>query len=211
MNRGDIAAAFGRLREWWSKGDFQRRTANATVLLAIGTFLLALFGIIQLMLFRSQERHQLRAYVGVIIKLTPSVNPFVPPQVPQIDFDVRNSGMTPAYDVTHISAADLMSYPLPKDFDFSKAQPAIGSSPEPITIFPGTLDNLGIEAKTSRAFTPDELASVATGTQKRVYFWGTVNYRDAFGEYHFTHFCLGYYGTVASIRHEPCERHNDAD
>ncbi len=47
---------------------------------------------------------------------------------------------------------------------------------------------------------------------KRYYVWGTVNYEDAFGDPHFTNFCVGFYNlTVSGVQREPCNDHNDSD
>ena len=49
-----------------------------------------------------------------------------------------------------------------------------------MTIFPGTLDNLGIEISAERTLTADEFSGLSAGRAKRLCFWGTVRYRDAF-------------------------------
>jgi hypothetical protein len=44
----------------------------------------------------------------------------------------------------------------------------------------------------------------------RVYIYGTIQYRDAFGCWHYTNFCVWYTG-IASPEVTACARDNDAD
>ena len=154
------------------------------------------------------EERQLRAYVGVVLTKSVSTNPFVPPTVPEIHFDIRNSGATPAFEVTHESWGSICDHPLATQFDFSPTR--LTTIAEPITIFPGTVDNLGIQIRLKRSLTDEEFTSIVTGDSKRLCFWGTVSYRDTFRRKWFTNFCYGYFANAAKTTYEPCERHNDA-
>jgi hypothetical protein len=158
---------------------------------------------------RDGERRQLRAYVGVTVIPLPTPNPFIPPAVPNVTFGIRNSGATPAYDVSHSSAVGFCDYPLAADTRFPEQ--ALPLPPEPMTIFPGTLDNLGIEISAERTLTADEFSGLSAGRAKRLCFWGTVRYRDAFEGRHYTNFCYSYYGTAETMHREACQKHNDAD
>jgi hypothetical protein len=82
---------------------------------------------------------------------------------------------------------------------------------EPITVFPGTIDNLEIAISLSRPMTPNEFSSIAGGNSKRLCFWGTIYYTDAFEQRRHTNFCYSYFGTPDRIEHQACEAHNDAN
>jgi hypothetical protein len=156
---------------------------------------------------RDTEERELRAYIGIVVVDFTGPNTFVPPNYPSVHFNVRNYGSTPAHSVTHEGAIKSCAYPLPKNFDF--AIPAVATSPEPITVFPGTPDNLGIEATSDRALTPAEFAEIGIGNN-RVCFFGTVHYWDVFGFKWYSNYCYSFFGTAVNIRHEACERHNEA-
>jgi hypothetical protein len=161
---------------------------------------------------RDQEQRQLRAYVGILIRDLGTTNPFAPPRIPTVSFDYKNSGSTPAYHVTHESGASLCDHPLPIDFPFSVIHETLAKQPDrPITIFPGTITNLGITTSTSGPLTPAMFAAIADGQTIRVCFWGTILYDDAFGYPRYTNYCYSYFGTVETITHETCEQHNDAN
>jgi hypothetical protein len=157
---------------------------------------------------RTAER-QLRAYVGITLPEDgPATSSFVPPAIPTIRLGIRNSGQTPAYDVEYSAIVDIRAYPLN---DFS-GPPATNPS-NPITLFPGTFAlSWGMTIRPKRALTDEEVVSIQDGKSKRLYFWGTIKYRDAFNKPRWTTFCLGFYAVSSkSHQYEPCNRHNEAD
>jgi len=200
------SSPWSKFRRWWKD---EKVIAYATLLLALGTIALAVLSRIQITDFREQERRQLRAYIGVI--LTPlKVNSFVLPNHPSVAFNVRNAGVTPAYDVTYQGESGVEAFPLPTKFGFPLE--SLSTKPTPITLVPRTtLSELGIDLTANRPLTSDEFKQLETGQIIRAYFWGTVWYRDAFNEPHYTNFCVDYYGTATDIHHDVCDRHNDAD
>jgi hypothetical protein len=155
------------------------------------------------------EKRQIRAYVGVVAQKFEGGNPFIPPAIPEVHFNLRNFGTTPAFEVLHRSGTAICDYPLPAQMDFAPDTDT-KTRPEPITIFPGTIDNIGIYIPGKRALTSEELNSISTGENKRICFWGTVSYKDTFGYSWYTNFCYSYFGTTLKVTHEACEGHNDA-
>jgi len=153
------------------------------------------------------EKRQLRAYVAVFISEGNHENTFQPPATPAVHFDVRNSGITPAYETTHLSGVNMCDYPLPKNFNFTTPDPP--TPPTPMTVFSG-VNNVGMTITSKRRLTSDEYQGIANG-KRRVCFWGTVRYADAFNEIHFTNFCNYFYGTANTIINEACEQHNDSN
>jgi hypothetical protein len=88
-----------RSSQWW--GDHHRRTADATVLLALGTIALATFSLIQICDLRDQEQRRLRAYVtsnggGATVSIEPITNKILMHGAVRL----HNSGGTPAYNLT---------------------------------------------------------------------------------------------------------------
>jgi hypothetical protein len=159
---------------------------------------------------RLSSERQLRAYVGVI---PPSddqvVNAFLPPASPLVRLTPKNFGVTPAYGAELLSGMGVAPYPLPKTFTYPIQK--IDTPPNPITIYPGTFDIAGIVADAARPLTQDEIASIQDGKNKRLYVWGAITYKDAFGKSHFTHFCIGFYNlTPTRVQREPCNDHNDS-
>ena len=153
----------------------------------------------------------MRAYVGVVPPADNQVaNAFIPPVKPLIRLTPRNFGLTPAYEAQHSTGMGIAAFPLPKTFNYPIQK--IDTPPNPITIYPGPLDLAGIVADGERALTQDEVASIQDGKSKRLYVWGTIIYKDAFGDPHFTNFCIGFYNlTLKQVQREPCNDHNNSD
>jgi hypothetical protein len=165
----------------------------------------------QIKISQDTEHRQLRAYVGFV---PPSdnqiVNSFIPPAKPTIRLNPRNFGQTPAYKAKISSNIAVEDFPLPKTFAFPLVRGL--NPPNPITIFPGTFDIAGIFADADRPLTQEELIAIQDGKRKRLYVWGTLDYEDAFGDLHFTNYCLDFYGvTEKQVQREPCSDHNDSN
>jgi hypothetical protein len=193
-------------KKWWKDTAHILQTAT---LLFVGAYTVITYCLLQTS--QDTERRQLRAYVGASTGDSPTISSMYPPALPSLTVYIKNTGQTPAYQVTHLSGAAVGPYPLPKTFDFSNTmQP--DDLPEPITVFPGRLEGIAIEITSNRALSDDEINGLATGKNKRLYFWGTVTYQDAFSASRYTNFCFGYYAiTTTGIRHDACERHNDSN
>jgi hypothetical protein len=157
------------------------------------------------------EKRQLRAYIGVVPPTDNQIiNRFIPPEKPIVHLAPRNFGLTPAYNALTNSGMNLEPYPLPPAFDYPIEKGTF--QPNKITIYPGAFDIAGIIADAGRALTDQEIAAIQDGLHQRLYVWGTVTYDDAFGDHHFTNFCIGFYGLTAQhVQREPCEQHNDSN
>jgi hypothetical protein len=74
------------------------------------------------------------------------------------------------------------------------------------------LDLAGILADADRALTTDEIASIQDGKYFRLGLSGTIKYKDAFGDFHYTNSCLSFYNlTTTAVQREPCDDHNDSN
>jgi hypothetical protein len=163
----------------------------------------------QLWVIRDQEKRQLRAYIGIIIPKPFLQSTPLPPAIPTVKFDVRNYGQTPAYSVLQWAGVGIKNYPISKGVEFSILPQTI---PHPVTIFPGTFDNVGITIPAERELTSDEMNSIGDGSAKRLYFWGTIRYVDIFGDRHYTNYCVGVFAlTTGAVKYDPCNVHNEAD
>jgi hypothetical protein len=102
-------------------------------------------------------------------------------------FEVRmilaNTGHTPADEVNYRAVADVLPFPLPDDFTFSMPDIQITSGG---VLGPQQVFTMG--AFVDRMYTDEEIAEISTGTVKRLYIYGTVRYRDAFGSDRYTNF-----------------------
>jgi hypothetical protein len=157
-------------------------------------------------LAKATER-QLRAYISVRTERVVEQNedfgqPFV------VLPDCTNDGQTPAHDVCYNARADVLPYPLPDDFDFpmKPEQAAITS-----TAVVGPRGSFQIGAVLDRFCDRNEIGQLIHGKTRRLYCYGTVRYRDAFGEIRHTNFCqsiqLRSDGTPLG---ENTKHHNDA-
>lgn len=166
-------------------------------------------------LAENTAKRQLRAYLGIVIPKDGPTNGLLPPVTPEVRLGFKNAGQTPAHEVTHLSGGDIRPYPMPKDNNFTISPPETPNSP--VTALPGVLDPYGIAVIRSRPFTPEEIAKIQDGKTARFYVWGTLVYRDVFGDLHKTNYCFGFYNplrispTQITVQYDPCNIHNDSD
>ena len=129
-----------------------------------------------------------------------------------VTLNLRNSGQTPAYNVTHFRGMNIGVYPLPADYDFSLIIPGRGSQSNPLTIFPGTAESGELNISRTTRLSESEIESLKSGESVRLYAWGTINYEDSFGKHHYTNFCFSFFSlTNKSVSYEHCNSHNDAN
>jgi len=156
---------------------------HTNTLTVFGTFILAGIVLVQLIDARRSNERQLRAYVSVsFLGLVPqdrAVNYFFEPRVVLI-----NTGNTPAYDMYQRSAADILPVPLPANFTFPLPAEDAGASSGIL----GPKQNFIISAALNRLLSDEEITEVSTTTNRNIYIWGTIKYRDAFGVDRFTNF-----------------------
>ena len=80
--------------------------------IAVFTLLLFVIGGIQFELGRKTARRQLRAYVR--LSQTSSI-PSTRPITVEFDAQLRNDGLTPAFEVSHRMGIELITYPIPTE------------------------------------------------------------------------------------------------
>lgn len=159
--------------------------AFLTLVLAIGTLFLWLA---TRRLVRGSEKtaeRQLRAYVfpfhNKIEKFDTS---------PLVNVGFKNSGQTPAYDVTVWTVVGIAAYPFankpeqPINIQKSQKSGHIGPGAEMHTI-----------CKLGRSVTTSETTAVTAGTAA-LYVYGELTYQDAFGKPRFTHVCFFHGGSA---------------
>lgn len=96
-----------------------------------------------------------------------------------------NTGHTPAYNVTYKAKADILPYPLPKDFSLPSLDDRTGYTAGVL----GPQQNFILNAWVEGDFFEDgEAEEIKRGRGRRLCIWGTVTYEDIFGEKKYTNF-----------------------
>jgi hypothetical protein len=186
-----------------------------TGVLAVATIILATFTIDLAFTSRRTAKRQLRAYVAARAISVYGFGPNIPVK---IGFSMTNHGQTPAYDVSHAAAIEILPHPLPPNFQL----------PTPIIPTPASFvlhPNASFEAVivTATAFNAVQINMVTSNNGFRIYLYGTVRYRDAFDERRETAFCVSVVPSenLLAISHGPpfppvklafhaSEQHNEA-
>ena len=193
-------------------------------ILAFGTIMIAVFTYVlyratnklwdagerQLAHLENTAQRQLRAYI--VTKIS-EVRP--PRSAPNNHVAVRitilNTGQTPAYKVRVASRTRLTEYPFPAGFDFTVP---FGDDPSEGTLGPQEdVENDGRSDPMSE-IEWGQLCNAQTGNQQ-LCTWGTVVYRDTFGKWQHTSFCVRHLfertGPESSeLMTHTCKEHNDA-
>jgi hypothetical protein len=119
---------------------------------------------------------------------------------------VKNTGHTPAQAVSFGCKAQIFDFPLPANIDLTlpvernEASGHIASGQQ--HYIRGWLDDL---------IGDDEIAEITKGNTRKLYVYGTVYYRDIFGEEHHTNFCqFGMWDLGGNFSTVNAFRHNDA-
>jgi hypothetical protein len=119
---------------------------------------------------------QLRAYISMKTKEgIPSR--FDPVAGPIVYFDLKNTGQTPAFELTHWIRAAIG----PADYDGPFEMGESAPEPAPLTLAPQAVINLGT---TGPAPLGNDAARFAAG-QIAAFIFGEIRYRDAFGHQRF--------------------------
>jgi hypothetical protein len=154
-------------------------------------------------LAKDTAERQLRAYVYVL----------PPPQgIPNAVADglqravvaVRNSGQTPAYQMQFRGNFGFGPYPAPTNPTFREG-PYGGA----MVLNPATELTTGAVISTEEKFSQADLDSIVDGKTRRLYIFGSVIYKDAFGKDRVTEFCFAYYGKGPVLTSmDYCGQHN---
>jgi hypothetical protein len=133
--------------------------------------------------------------------------------VAKIIIGIKNTGQTPAYDLRTLSRTRLYDYPFPPDFDFTLIS---GEDPSVGLLGPGEDTETGAD---SEPLSGDDWLEIRHGDEnRRLCTYGTVTYRDAFGDKQYTNFCVSHVfeitplpgGEKIAIVSRTAARHNDA-
>lgn|GEM_PF-1201359 len=149
---------------------------------------------------------QMRAYLianwGAIVEQDSTTNYRFEPRML-----LFNTGFTPGYEVSYRAHADVLSFPLPDDFDFPMPDLPLGSAS---TLGHG--QSFIMAAVVDRLYSDAEISEIKSGKKKRLYIYGTANYKDAFGVNRYTNFCQSVLwlkgGSSMGVY---TRRHNDAN
>lgn len=159
---------------------------------------------------RDTAKRQLRAYITVdIVKCD---DPETKDGIFVFHLEFKNTGQTPAHDLKIITVTDIFDFPLPSTFEFS-----IPSLDNPSTVVLGSQQATHAEGR-SDPMTPITWRQLlSSGSGKSMYTYGTVTYRDVFGDPQYTNFCTRHFFEVLDvsagrfrITGQPTEKHNDA-
>jgi hypothetical protein len=150
-------------------------------------------------------QQQMRAYLAII------TGGYVPQDRTtgwklEVRMFVQNNGLTPAHAVAVSSRARILPFPLPEDVDLSLPvyrQEAAGHiGPRQNFFFRAWLDDL---------LSDEELTTIMTKETPKLYVYGTVYYRDVFGNDYYTNFCqFCLWDVKGNISTNNVPRHNDA-
>lgn len=149
---------------------------------------------------------QMRAYVSVRYAITVPQN-HTSKWRTEIRLQIVNTGHTPAYELFYKSWCDIFPFPLPENFDFH-----IPNLPDQSagTLAPG--QHFIIAASVPRVCSEIEVADYVNGSERRIYMYGVVIYKDVFGCKHETRFSQSVIwfndGSTMGVN---TRRHNHAD
>lgn len=187
-------------------------TLLATVAIAIFTWRLYvatnrlwLAGERQLLQLKKSSEQQLRAYVsveggGVSDQDTATGTPY------QVEIIMVNRGQTPAYDVEYRSNCAVRGWPPAENMNLELPEILPHRSRNVL----GPSGSTVIYAFADRFVTEIEVAQIRAGRPLRLYFWGIVTYRDAFGQARETKFCRSLVWSSGKISSLPTREHNGA-
>ncbi|MCE9508165.1 MAG: hypothetical protein K8R48_07630 [Alphaproteobacteria bacterium] len=195
---------------FWLIPNHDPQLTVVTLALAFGTAVLAFYTAKLVMSGEKSARWQLRAYISA---LPTNCNYDVTKKKIQIQFEMHNTGKTPAHNV--IQSNCVVIAPIQLD-DI----PLMTTFPEKTVIFPNTQKN---GATSNEEITDVQISNIRNGSE-RVYLIADIQYNDVFEETHHTKVCA-YIDVPGNIMADfletgtggpPCpfhyiDIHNDAD
>ncbi len=150
-------------------------------------------------------QRQLRAYVVADARDVEIVGPENEVRV-TVRICIKNTGQTPAHDLRVVSKTELIEHPIKMPFDFT-----LVSGPDPSAAVLGAGELTESESRPERPFGGDEMMMArAEEAGARIYTWGTITYRDVFGNAHYTNFCSSLIFVDGKVIAHASEHHNDA-
>lgn len=175
-------------------------TATSTIFIAAFTVVLAiatgfLYFVTKNLVSGAEEtaQRQLRAYVAVF----PLRLDYIKPNEPLVFTTGNvNGGQTPAYKLTTSGTMLLLDRTLPPNFPF----PVISEEPTSRTTLPPRLQFDGHIRREDITFSQEQLIEILTAEKRQLYFFGQVDYIDAFGKSRWTRFCFSLPGFLPAIQ-----------
>ena len=196
--RPRVSCRQNRARREWNASDFWviwgKHLKITDTLLVVVTLVLALATVA---LWRATTelvtgehntaKRQLRAYIGVAIG---RVEKFSSSTLVEGSVIVKNFGQTPAYNLVQTSVL------LPARFPFvgSVGELLSNAGPAKTLALLNPMQDFLAGGISQRLYTDDEISKINDGREWRLYLVGTITYRDAFGEPHYTNFCFDHSG-----------------
>jgi hypothetical protein len=119
---------------------------------------------------------------------------------------IKNTGQTPAHNLKIASKTELVRHPIPLPFNFT-----LISGPDPSVSLLGAGESIESESRPNEPFDGNAMM-VAKEPEcgAQIYTWGTVTYRDVFGNDQWTNFCSSLIFRGDEILAHASEHHNDA-
>lgn len=191
---------FGTWFVRWSLSD------KIAVIASVVAFLqfIALMATVRVM--RRTAQRQLRAY---IVATAADVDIRGPENEVSVSFgiSIKNTGQTPAHELSVVSRTRLLAYPIKMPFVFT-----LRTGNDPSRTVLGAGQDITSESPAEKPFTGDEMMRAKSPDGGyRIYCWGCVTYRDVFGCKHYTNFCSSLIFREREALAHASEHHNDAN
>ena len=174
---------------------------GAAVVAAVAAIFAAGFTGWQAWIAQDTAKHQLRAYVAV--KPGPPMD--IKPNIPLVQhIDIKNFGVSPAFNVRMQSGIGIVQFPFPSDFHINRDSRDSAGRQSIMTIFPTD------EMHTTTAhhkLTEGEYTAIMEGRAARLRVFSELTYEDIYGATHCTHYC----GFYAGGHLYACEQYNETD
>jgi hypothetical protein len=157
----------------------------------------------QLALVHEQMVRDQRAWIGAHIHMdtTPQQTPYFFTYA----YIFKNYGKSPAFDVLSKDNGEVFGIRFPKSPKYYKPASPL-EVPSKSALFPGDSGALSGTAH----ITPAQLAEITAGT-KWFYSYGTITYKDIFGQTHITHVCNRHGVNPPTNKPSLCDTYNDAN
>jgi hypothetical protein len=157
--------------------------ATFTGALFFATLVLVAIGYFQWRETRNTARRQLRAYISIYPGLLIEQDERSP-AIFEARPTIKNTGQTPAYNVSFAAITKVLPYPLPNGFDLS-----LPPHPSPSVSTLGPQQDSSMFTYTEKIYPIDELIAILTMKGVALYPYGNVSYKDAFERTWETKFC----------------------
>lgn len=177
-----------------------------TLFAAIATSCAAYYTYEQWIVSKDIERRQLRAYMSMGSHHEKKIIAGAPPVV---NLTIKNAGQTPAYDVSECEFLEIRSINSEiKSEEFKYCAKNIIESDG--SLGPG-LDEIIVRTSKSPVLTQKDFDEISPNSNKRVFVWGTIYYKDVFNERHYQNFCIIVDNIIGDSQVLHCSHGNDGN